>query len=55
MLCRIVLAVVLILKLVSSELIELSEEKNESSTRTGKFFGIFGFVTGKLDSGSLLK
>lgn len=49
MLCRLLLAIVLLLNFVNSEFLELNEEENENETtkRTGKFFGIFGFISGK--------
>lgn len=48
MLCRLLLAIVLLLNFVNSEFLE--ENENETTKRTGKFFGIFGFISGKKKS-----
>lgn len=48
MLCRLLFVFVLLLNFVNSEIIKYEEEiETETPKRTGKFFGIFGFISGK--------
>lgn len=47
MLCQIVFVAITVLTLVNSQLISSNEQENEIQQRSGKFLGIFGFITGR--------